>query len=44
VSCDKASQATESELQECQYSMENDEDTNKKDQPNDCELKFVLLH
>eukprot|EP00099_Drosophila_melanogaster_P025710 NP_725443.1 uncharacterized protein Dmel_CG8079, isoform B [Drosophila melanogaster] len=35
VSCDKASQATESELQECQYSMENDEDTNKKDQPND---------
>ncbi|XP_033156776.1 angiogenic factor with G patch and FHA domains 1 isoform X1 [Drosophila mauritiana] len=35
VSCDKASQATESELQECQYSMENDKDTKKKDQPND---------
>ncbi|KMY93926.1 angiogenic factor with G patch and FHA domains 1 isoform X2 [Drosophila simulans] len=35
VSCDKASQATESELQECQYSMENDKDAKKKDQPND---------
>ncbi|XP_043641773.1 angiogenic factor with G patch and FHA domains 1 isoform X1 [Drosophila teissieri] len=35
ISCDKASQATESELQGCQDSKENDEDTGKKDPPND---------
>ncbi|KRJ99637.1 angiogenic factor with G patch and FHA domains 1 isoform X3 [Drosophila yakuba] len=35
ISCDKASQATESELQGCQDSKENDEDAGKKDQPND---------
>ncbi|KQS62569.1 angiogenic factor with G patch and FHA domains 1 isoform X3 [Drosophila erecta] len=35
ISCDKASQATESDPQGCQDFMENDEDTGKKNQPND---------
>ncbi|XP_052838419.1 angiogenic factor with G patch and FHA domains 1 [Drosophila gunungcola] len=35
TSCDKAVQATESELQERQDSPNNDEDTDKKDKPSD---------
>ncbi|XP_017125081.1 angiogenic factor with G patch and FHA domains 1 isoform X3 [Drosophila elegans] len=35
TSCDKAVQATESELQESQDSPNNDEDTDKKDKPSD---------